>query len=154
VQALPERTQFVALTRDFQDFRDWGYLSLGQRAAQGDTHAEGELRVFINALPLAQSDRFPVGTMIVKEALANQSEGQPKRHFAMVKRSADFNAQGAKGWEWFELTEAQDVVAVGWRGLGAPDGETYGGDPAGSCNGCHQMAARNDYVLSKVLELR
>lgn len=91
--------------------------------------------------------------MIVKESLANHRAGQPKQHFAMVKRSATFNAQGAKGWEWFELTEDDDVVAIGWRGLGAPDGENYGGDPAGSCNGCHQMAVRNDYVLSNVLQL-
>lgn len=144
------------MASDFQDFRAWGYLSLGQRPAQGDTHVEGELRVFINALPPPGNTRFPVGTMIVKESLANQlaRPSDPKKHFAMVKRSADFNGMGAKGWEWFELTENADSVAIGWRGLGAPDGETYGGDPAGSCNGCHQMAFQNDYVLSKVLKLR
>lgn len=153
VEALPARTQVVAMARDFQDFRAWGYLSLGQRPAQGDTHVQGELRVFVNALPPPGTEQFPVGTMIVKESLANHRAGQPKQHFAMVKRSATFNAQGAKGWEWFELTEDDDVVAIGWRGLGAPDGENYGGDPAGSCNGCHQMAVRNDYVLSNVLQL-
>lgn len=154
VQALPERTQFVAMTSDFQNFRSWGYLSLGQRPAQGDTHTQGELRVFVNALPPESSEHFPVGTMIVKESLANHREGQPKQHFAMVKRSATFNAQGAKGWEWFELNEDGKVVAIAWRGLGAPDGENYGGDPAGTCNGCHQMAVRNDYVLSNVLHLK
>lgn len=153
VQTLPERTHFVAMARDFQDFRSWGSLSPDERPEQGDTHAHGERRVFVNALPPVASGGYPVGTMIVKESLANHRAGQPKQHFAMVKRGAHFNADGAKGWEWFELNEDPDVVAIGWRGLGAPDGENYGGDPAGSCNGCHQMAVRNDYVLSKALQL-
>src|SRR5690606_27673175 len=97
VQALAERTVFVAMARDFRDFRSWGYVSLGQRPSQGATHTTGELRVFVNALPPMASKEFPVGTMIIKESLADHRSGQPKRHFAMVKRSATFNAQGAKG---------------------------------------------------------
>ena len=73
---------------------------------------------------------------------------------AMVKRGANFNALGARGWEWFELVEGPRGVAINWRGLGAPDGEGYGGDPLGTCNSCHQMAAGNDFVLSEALTLR
>ncbi len=42
----------------------------------------------------------------------------------MVKRGGGFNAEGAVGWEWFELTERDDEsVAIKWRGVSAPSGE-------------------------------
>lgn len=155
VRVLPSRDHFVALARDFQDFRAWGSLDLGERPAQGETHDEGRLRAFVNALPPPGSQQFPVGTIIVKESLATpHSPGVPKKHFAMVKRGGNYNVLGARNWEWFELVEGPRGVAIGWRGLGAPDGEGYGGDPLGTCNSCHQMAARNDFVLSEALMLR
>ena len=156
VRELPPREHYVALARDFQDFRSWGSLDLGERPAQGETHDEGSLRAFVNALPPPGSTQFPVGTIIVKENLAQRprSSEEPRKHFAMVKRGANFNALGARGWEWFELVEGPRGVAINWRGLGAPDGEGYGGDPLGTCNSCHQMAAGNDFVLSEALTLR
>jgi hypothetical protein len=156
VRELPQRDTFIALSKDFQGFRSWGSIELGQRPAQGETHVEGELRAFVNALPLPESREFPVGTIIVKENLASQEEspGKGKKMFAMVKRGGGFNAQGAVGWEWFEIIDGDWGVAISWRGLGAPDGEGYGGDPLGSCNSCHEMGHQNDYVLSKALSLR
>lgn len=41
-----------------------------------------------------------------------------------------------------------DSLAIVWRGINAPKGEDYGGDPQGGCNDCHARAARNDHVRS------
>jgi hypothetical protein len=67
-----------------------------------------------------------------------------------VKRGGDFNAAGAKNWEYFELQE--NPVKYIWRGLGPPLGDTYGGDPNG-CNNCHEQCAANDYICSPKLQL-
>lgn len=152
---LPEREIFIAMARDFAGFRDFGQLELGERPAQSETHPGGKLVVHLNSVPKHGAREFPVGTIIVKETVSGATgDAQSKKIFAMVKRGGGFNAEGAKGWEWFELTESGGTVAIGWRGVGAPDGESYGGDPMGSCNGCHQMALHNDYVLSPALRLR
>lgn len=39
-----------------------------------------------------------------------------------------------------------------WRGVGPPNGDTYGGDMNG-CNLCHAACAANDYVSSPLLRL-
>jgi hypothetical protein len=70
----------------------------------------------------------------------------------MAKRGCGFNAAGARGWEWMELSETPDGVTVVWRGLGPPAGEVYGGDPAG-CNSCHAACSDNDSVCSSPLRL-
>lgn len=154
VDALAERASFIALARDFGQFRDFGQLSLGERPGQGETHRGGKFVAFVNSIPKPGAREFPVGTIIVKENLDEESRaGASKKLFAMVKRGAGFNGSGARGWEWFELAESERGVAIQWRGVGAPTGESYGGDPMGSCNGCHEMAFRNDYVLSPALKL-
>lgn len=151
---MPERTSFIALSRDFSGFRDFGQVELGEKPAQGETHPGGKLVAFVNSLPRAGVKEFPVGTIIVKESISDHPEpGKTGKLFAMVKRGGDFNASGARGWEWFELAENERGVAIQWRGVGAPTGESYGGDPMGSCNGCHEMATKNDYVLSSALKL-
>lgn len=155
VDVLPERSSFVALARDFSGFRQFGQLSLGERPGQGETHKGGKFVAFVNSLPKPGVKEFPVGTIIVKENVSEETaDGEPRKLFAMVKRGAGFNAEGAHGWEWFELAENERGVAIQWRGVGAPNGESYGGDPMGSCNGCHEMAFKNDYVLSSALKLR
>jgi hypothetical protein len=74
--------------------------------------------------------------------------------FASAKRGADFNTDGASGWEWFELLEATDgTVSIKWRGVGPPVGEVYGGDGQAGCNACHSMYVPNDYVASPKLQL-
>jgi hypothetical protein len=151
-KVLPEREVFVAMERDFQGFRSWGSALLNVDEAQGVTHQQGQRRVYINAFPPLLTALFPTGTMIVKEAQAD-AEGRV-RLFGMVKRGAGFNAGGALGWEWFELKERDDKsVGIAWRGLGAPDGEVYGGDPSGTCNTCHQQSAKGDFVQSRALQL-
>jgi hypothetical protein len=150
--ALPARTPFVAFERDFQDFRDWLEVEVPKLEPQGVTHTEGDVRQWINARPAPGATSFPVGTMIVKE-VTNEAK---KTHqvFAMVKRGGDYNRQGALGWEWFELGERPDEsFAIAWRGMNAPAGDCYAGDPLGGCNGCHLLAAKNDYVKSTTLAL-
>lgn len=158
---LPERAVFIALERDFEGFEHWGSVRIAEAKAAGETHPAGEHRVYVNALPAEGSTSFPVGTMMVKRAsakvgIATSDAGAAEReqYFAMVKRGGGFNAQGARGWEWFELkARADGTVGIAWRGLGAPTGESYGGDALGSCNSCHEMDVANDYVKSAALKL-
>jgi hypothetical protein len=150
---LPKPAPFIAFERDFQNFRDWIEVELPKVEAQGVTHTEGKAREYINALPAPGRTSFPVGTIIVKE-VANE-EKKTHEVFAMVKRGAEYNRSGAPGWEWFELKErADDSLAIVWRGINAPNGEDYAGDPLGGCNSCHQLSAKNDYVKTKSLALR
>ena len=143
---------FVAFERDFQGFRAWPGGAFEELPARGQTHYAGEQRYFINEAR-RQGPEFAVGTVIVKQArLEARPEGQL---FAMVKRGGQYNARGALGWEWFELTERDDAsVAIKWRGVNAPSGEQYGTDPHGTCNECHREAQANDFVKSPALALR
>jgi hypothetical protein len=139
---------FVAFGSDFQGFRSWTRQTLENPAPGGATHVAGTRSIYVNMLPPAGATEFPVGTIIVK---TTDADG---KIFARAKRGGAFNARGAAGWEWFELVEdAQGQVAIRWRGLGPPLGETYGGDPNAGCNMCHKLAAANDYVLAPGLAL-
>ncbi len=145
-------SSFIAFERDFQGFRAWEGGSFVELPARGQTHYAGDQRYFIRG-PERKGREFPVGTIIVKQArLEARPEGQL---FAMVKRGGGFNAHGAVGWEWFELVERGDkTVAIKWRGVSAPSGESYGNDPHGTCNVCHAEAKANDFVKSPALALR
>lgn len=152
VRALPAREVFIAMERDFQGFRSWGSVALPPLPAQGETHPEGTRTLYVNALPPPGTRELPVGTQIVKEAPLEA--GGPVRVFAMVKRGGGFNASGAIGWEWLELKERTDgSFGIAWRGVGAPDGESYGGDPLGTCNSCHALGDRVDFIKSEPLRL-
>ena len=149
---LPRPAPFIAFERDFQGFRSWREVPLPTLEAQGGTHTVGRAREFVNALPTVGKTSFPVGTMIVKE-VANDEKKRADL-FAMVKRGSDYNASGASGWEWFELRERTDgSLAIVWRGVNAPNGESYSGDPLGGCNDCHSLARKNDFVKTPTLAL-
>lgn len=150
----PRTEPFVAFERDFAAFRDWDRVETGRANPQGITHVAGRRRVYVNARPAAGAgaSAFPVGTILIKEILEGAEDGH--RIFAMVKRGGGYNAQGARGWEWFELAaRPDDSLAIVWRGINAPKGEDYGGDPQGGCNDCHGRAAKNDFVRSAGLRL-
>jgi hypothetical protein len=150
--APPPLRSFLALERDFQGFRGWTAIDLPERGPQGITHVAGKRREYVNRRPPSGLSAFPVGTILVKELLSDAPEGH--QIFAMVKRGGSYNAVGAPGWEWFELRERDDKsVGIVWRGLSAPDGESYGGDPLGTCSNCHQMAKKNDFVRATSLAL-
>lgn len=149
---LPKPAPFIAFERDFQDFRSWIEVDLPKLEAQGVTHTEGKAKEWMNARPAPDATSFPVGWIIVKEV--TNDEKQSHDIFAMVKRGGDYNQRGAPGWEWFELVERPDEsLAIVWRGINAPNGEEYAGDPLGGCNSCHQLAAKNDYVRTASLAL-
>jgi hypothetical protein len=140
---------FLAFSSTFADFRKWeSFHSDGPAAGTQPPDVLGPRTQYLNKRPPKGSTEFPVGTIIVEAR-----EFGSKLIFAGVKRGGGFNA-GAPGWEWFELSEAADgTVSIVWRGVGPPNGETYGGDPNG-CNSCHAgCGAGNDFICSSKLKL-
>jgi len=145
--------EFVPNETTFNGFHDWPTAAA---TAPGDAsdglHGVGPLEVYWNHSPPHGSTSFPVGTIIVKES----EEADPTQRivFAMVKRGGGFNAAGARGWEWFSLSNNADgTVMPLWGGLAAPIGQTYANQPIGDCNGCHAQVSSNDYVWDSALQL-
>lgn len=154
-EETPSMTTFIALQRDFDSLESWQRFELGSGALDG--HPTGPRVVFASQLPPSGSAVFPVGTILAK-AIESGAPTEWVIH-AMVKRGGDYNARGARGWEWFELklTESRAPVIV-WRGESPPSGEGYGCvagacDEAPDCNQCHAAARNNDFVQSDVLRL-
>jgi hypothetical protein len=142
---------FIAFSSDFAAFRSWQSFDVTKDAAPGTVHPDAKLIEYLNKAPASGSTEFPVGTIIVKEGTDGPIAG--RQYFAMVKRGGGENADGAKGWEWFELENAADgTPGIRWRGVGPPNGELYGGDPTGGCNTCH-VACGNDAVCAKAVQL-
>jgi hypothetical protein len=152
-EAMGTSHAFLALDRDFADFRDWMPFELD---AKSHAAAKGPVVVYLNDLPPADATQFPVGTLIVKTVEA----GAPSTWtiHAMSKRGGDFNARGALGWEFFELKiDKDDIPVIVWRGEKPADGHKYK-DLTGDnkteqdCNDCHQ-SSKNDAVLAPELDL-
>ncbi len=141
----PPPGTFIALQRDFLDFEQWEAFG-PPKASTGSTHLAGPFTVYLKARPPKGSTAFPVGTVIVKSAFPTELAGEEKL-FAMAKRGGDFNADGAAGWEWFELVRSKGVPVILWRGIGAPAGEHYS-QVDGTCNDCHRGSLGNDFVNS------
>ena len=139
---------FLAFSSTFAEFRTWtSFHSDGPAAGTYPDDVLGPRTQCLNRLPPPGSSEFPVGAIIVEAR-----ESGAMHILAGVKRGGGYNAGGARGWEWFELVE--NPVAIVWRGVGPPNGETYGGDPDGGCNSCHAACgAANDYVCSPHLQL-
>lgn len=149
----PSGDVFVAFASSFDPFHGWKSIAAvpPPNAPTSTVHTAGSWTAYINAVPPKGSTQFPVGTIIVKETM--EPDPAMRTTFAMVKRGGGYDAQGAIGWEWFELTNlASGGVRIVWRGVGPPAGEKYGGDPNG-CNGCHGSAKANDYVWSQGFSL-
>jgi hypothetical protein len=146
-----QSTSFIAFSADFSGFHGWQSFDVTKDAAPGTIHPDAQLIEYLNRPPPTGSSEFPVGTVIVKEG----TDGDPltRQFFAMVKRGANWNVNGATGWEWFELKNtANGGVSIVWRGVGPPAGEVYGGDPNAGCNTCH-VACGNDAVCAKAVQL-
>ncbi|MEO7729658.1 MAG: hypothetical protein ABIY55_01710 [Kofleriaceae bacterium] len=144
---------FLAFTQTFAPFRTWTSFHSDGPVDDGTFMPDvlGPRTQYINQVPPAGSTEFPVGTVIVEAR-----ESSAMKIFAGVKRGLDFNTKGAKNWEWFELDEdltATVQVSIQWRGVGPPLGDTYGGDPNGTCNSCHRACAANDFICSPKLQL-
>ena len=145
--------EFVAMQRDFSGFPEWPHASLGVVPTMPG-HPGGSLTIYINHGQPPAPQPFPTGTIIVK--VSDGDDTVAPFILAMAKRGGDYNAEGAIGWEWFELKfddNAEPVIV--WRGEDAPDGECYGclpgDDPMAeptSCNDCHG-ASEQDSVYSR-----
>ena len=137
--------EFVAMQTDFAGFSGWASYDI---EAADTGHPAGGRTVYLSDSPPAGAEQFPVGTRIVK-----MIDGADIH--AMVKRGGDFNADGAPGWEWFELVLDGADPVIRWRGATPPDGEAYGAlpgveedsaAPLGDCNLCHGAVSDNDFV--------
>lgn len=161
VAAAPDAgAVFIAFARDFRDFRSWEQHHV-DGAMMPVGAAEGPTYVYLNRRAPEGTTRWPVGTIVVK-AIQSGAPSQWTVH-AMVKRGIPFNADGALGWEYFELAfpDEGDEPAVVWRGSGPPSGHGYaarGRDAGGGiplvCDDCHAPAWRNDSVLTPAIALR
>lgn len=146
---------FIAFASHFMPYRTWETVSIA--APEGPTaspdggmnsHFGGPRQVYLSQRPPAGSASYPIRTMLLKTVVL----GTGSRTFAMAKRNATYNKEGALGWEFFEVRMAESgaVVDFKWRGLGPPlgdgDGDPYGVD--GGCNACHSAGRATDSVLT------
>jgi len=162
--ASSDAGQFVAFASDFKGFHDWPNqaeamvaptlppFDAGALGGDGGIHLVPE-HEYWNMNPPPGSTAFPVGFMVVKET--EEADPTARSTFAMVKRGGSFNILGAAGWELYDLKNNTDgSVNIQWSGYGPPAGSTdiYGGNP-NVCNGCHKIAASNDFIWSAALQL-
>lgn len=142
--------EFVALLSDLAPFQKWTSFYVPEAQAMFN-EIGGPRTIYINQLPPKGANAFPVGTMIVKVIDNGMPGGQ--QIFAMAKRGACFNAEGAIGWEWFGLDMTDGVLSIQWRGVDPPPSAGYG--PKGACNTCHAalLVETNDYVQDSNLQL-
>lgn len=145
-------TPFIAFERDFSDFRHWPRIEVTTSPPAG--HPAGPRFVYRKPDRLSHSEDagftyFRHGTILVKTI----ESGAPStwRIFAMVKRGGNFNAQGAVGWEFFDLAIGPDD-RVSIRARGVRPGVAYDStnETEVTCNDCHgtRAARERDSVLT------
>jgi len=155
-----EPAVFIALQRDFDDFRSWEQVRLGDgvsaEVAGENDNVTGPRVGFRRQRPTKTG--YPVGSILVK-TIEPSDDATQWLVFAMAKRGGGFNPAGAIGWEFFTIfmtSGGQPVVRS--RGEN-PSDATPGahGYPAGdgtmpTCNRCHGTnAAATDGILSPAL---
>ena len=114
------KSVFLAVQRDFSDFRDW--MTYEKDVTDDHGGIVGTTTVYLNEMPPEGAEKFPVGTMLVKTM--EPADGSRLTIHAMVKRGGTFNPMGAVGWEYFELAlNKSDVPIILWRGDKPPNGE-------------------------------
>jgi hypothetical protein len=152
-------TTFVALESNFADFRAWRRVPLGSDPLPG--HPPGPRFGYVNRSAPRGQKAYSVGTIIVK-TVEPSTAPETWELFAMTKRGGDFNAEGARDWEFFRLRWVNGAPRILPRGRNAIDPEGEGGAGyfgnlgdafANMCNGCHGTAASaaTDHVLSPAL---
>jgi len=169
-EAPKEQGVFIALQRDFVDFRSWQKFSFGDFPLEG--HPIGPRYGFVKQVLQPGEKAYPIGDIIVKTVETPPSPSPspwpspvPEQQwdvFAMVKRGGNFNAEGAKNWEFFTLRiNLNGVPVILVRGTDASDvptgsGHGYVGVTGNiiQCNGCHGApnVAQYDYVLNPELQ--
>jgi hypothetical protein len=138
---------FIVLDRDLASFRDWMYFELDVTPLVPHDTIAAPRRIYVNRVPPPGNEPFPVGSILVK-TVEEATYAEWSVH-AMVKRGGGFNAQGAVGWEFFDIHMADDgVPVISWRGIGDTT------DPCGyhdtmSCNACHGVIPSSDHVFRR-----
>lgn len=139
----------IALTSDFESFRDWRAVRLPDASATTGHESAPERWLYIDREPPPIDAGFALGTILVKTIEGGAPESWEIH--AMVKRGDEFNAEGAVDWEFFELDyDDAERLRINWRGTG-DDHATYV-DSTGvmrACNFCHAFGAEEDYVFSR-----
>jgi hypothetical protein len=148
---------FVASEADFVDFDRWERFDRGARGFL-PSHPDGATYVYLNRRPPADAVRHPTGTVIVRV-----TQGGPTSDWevhAMVKRGGGYNAGGAAGWEYFDLTMERTgerlTPRIHWRGEGPVNGDGYAHGAEGvalGCNHCHGAVPEHDGVIGDELRL-
>jgi hypothetical protein len=144
----PVSEHYVAFERDFSDFRSWPRVAVGSAPLVG--HGEGQRYVYRRPTPAMQGDgglAFATGTVLVKTVETGAADAW--RVFAMVKRGGEYNRDGARGWEFFELKiDANGRVSILARGVRPGVAYDAVNEVELTCNDCHRAAAGTDSVLS------
>lgn len=152
---------FVATEADFGGYETWTRFDRGEQPVP-PSHPSGQSVVFVSELPPPGATEFPTGTMIVRVTPGALPDPGTWEVHGMVKRGAGFNADGARGWEFFDLLLWPDDSGhysprILWRGTSPPQGNGYeapeGGGVELACNHCHAAATDNDSVLGPELDL-
>jgi hypothetical protein len=150
---------FVASESAFRHFDTWTRFDRGS-APVGFDHPDGETFVYIDRLPPSGATVFPDGTLIVRVTTGGAPELWEVH--AMARRGGEYNASGARGWEFFDLrletaADGTLVPRILWRGNGPGEGDGYQAPDGGvllDCNHCHGAYVENDSILGPELDLR
>ena len=147
------REPFIALASDFDAFETWPNVVLAEPFSFDGGHRVGASRVFLLGEVPPEGEPFAVGTILLKTV----EDGAPTdwEIHGMVKRGGGYNAEGAVGWEWLDLSLTDEgAPVITWRGEGSAfDPGSYRG-PSGEtipCNDCHGYALGRDHVFSRPL---
>jgi hypothetical protein len=149
---------YIALQSDFADFRDWAMTPLGDAPLAG--HPAGERTAYVKTPLPAGAPAYPVGDIIVKTVAVMPDETSWDL-FAMAKRGGNYNASGARNWEYFLMKITSDgappvITARGASPTDAPGSSNYMDANGMSipCNNCHGApgADKTDFVLAPPLE--
>lgn len=151
-------TEHVASEADFAGFDTWERFDRGHRGFL-PSHPDGQTYVYRNHPPPEGTTHHPVGTIVVRVTMAGP-ESDWEVH-AMVRRGGTFNATGAAGWEYFDLSLARTgdrlTPTINWRGEGpgdSADGYAHGAEGVAlGCNHCHAAVARHDGLIGDELAL-
>ena len=104
-------------------------------------HQNKFIAVFVNdvgkhAMLFQKQPKFPCGTAIVKQKLANPTSTEPEALTAMIKRAEGFNPKGGD-WEYLVLTGNGSTVVSRGRNE--------------SCQACHSLYKNTDFITRQYL---
>ena len=150
---------FIAQTRDFAPYQEW--MEFKHDVATEHGGLVGSMTTYVSEMPDTTTHEFAIGSMLVKSVKTPNSDALTIH--AMSKRGSGFNAEGARGWEYFELQlNNKGVPYILWRGEQPPSGEQYQAllgasktdqpTTEGKCNDCH-AAGKDGMLGDDIVEL-